>query len=186
MQPQPQTVPLASMAKPSNAAHIREDFVQYVAKACGLVNSKATRAQMLEGLKGPDPAKQIARATDVIMARMDTAARQAGVEVLDTIKIVATYNIVENLYGLAEAAGLYKLEQDYRTLAMGIAIQDYINAEVKAGRVNKKALAVQFARDMRAMTPQQKKQVADATSKMPLIAKRYHKDLRAGKFQGGA
>ena len=188
-QPQ-QTAPAApgpqAKLNASSPDKLKQDFAQYVSKATTMINSPQTRAQTLTMLKGSDPCKQVSQAAVIVMQQVDALSRRANIEVRDDIKFVATYVIIEQLAQMASAAGLYKLDKDYCLLAMSMAVQNYIKAEVAAHRVDAKQVAVQMQIAQREMPPEQKKAMADATRRMPEIAKRYQKDLRAGKFRGGA
>lgn len=177
--------PQAGQVKPSNAARIKQDFAQYISKASTIINSPQTRSATLETLKGPDPAKQIANTTVLVMQQIDSLSRKSGIEILDTIKVIGAHVIVEQLYQLANAAGLYKLPEEYRMFALSIAVQNYIKAESKTGRINLKQLSVQIQRDMRSMSPEQRKMISKSMQNIPQTAKKYNKDLRAGKFANG-
>lgn len=168
--------------KASNAQSVKEDFQQYVLQASRLINSPQTRAQVLGMLKGQDPVNKIAATTVMVMQRLDESLRKMGVEMQDAIKAIGAYAIVDQLTKLGEAAGLFKLDDDFQTLALSIATQNYINAEVKAGHINRQQLSVTIQADMRQMPQKMRDTVSKTMTRLPMIAKRYQKEVRDGRL----
>lgn len=166
--------------QPSKASQIKEDFKKYVSMAIDLIHAEGTSPATIGMLKGPDPVQQVASTTVTIMQRLDTQTRESNVELQDVVKIYAAHEIVKLLAELAEAAKLYKLDDDYQLLALATATQDYVKAEAAAGHINPKALSVQMQAGIRQLPEKERKDVLAGTQNVQKIAQRYQKALKAG------
>ena len=160
----------------STKEEVRKDFIQYTAKATKLIFSPDTREAVLGMLKvaGTDPVKKVADVTVMIMQRVDGLLRQQGLEILDTVKIFAGHEVIKMVAEYAEAAKLFKLNEDLQLLASSLAAQDYVNAEAKAGRINKKILGTQIQADMRKMPEKDRRDIMLGTKKVAEIARKYN------------
>lgn len=154
---------------------IKRDFTQYVAKATKVIFSPQTREAIMTTLKGPgDPVQKTADITVMVMQRVDTMVREAGLEMQDSIRIFAGHEIVKSVAEFAEAAAAFKLNDDLVLLATSLAAQDYIKAETKAGRINAKTLEVQMQADLRKMPEKNRREIMEGAKKVQGIARKYN------------
>jgi hypothetical protein len=154
---------------------LQRDFTRYVAKATKVIFSPETRDQVLEMLKtGVDPVQSTANVAVMVMQRVDSAIRSAGQELQDSVRIFAGHEVIKSIAEYAEAAKLFKLNEELQLLATSVAAQDYIKAETKAGRINPKALQVQIQADLRKLPPKERTEILAGAKKTQDIAKRYN------------
>lgn len=155
------------------------DVKQYMDKAAMILHDPKTRVTVLQTLKRPDPVKQIAAITVSIMQKLDEMLRQSGIELRDSLKAIGAFVIVADVATFGVEGGAFeKLDKDYVQLAFSIAIQDYVKAEAKAGRINPKALHVAMQADIRRMNPRQRKEIENSMRNLPQIARRYALEQR--------
>lgn len=157
-----------------SSPHIKEDFEKYVANAIKLIHSEQTRLKVLGMLHGKDPVSKVADATVMIIQRLDTAARHSGTEVQDTIKVFAAHEIVNLVVEFGEAAGIFRLNDDLKLLALSSACQKYVQSEIAAGRIDGQALQVQLQADMKKMPQKERADIEAGMAKVQNIAKRYN------------
>ena len=161
------------MLQPSNPAKMKEDATVYVDKATILIHSQGPRQEFMNMLKAPDPVKAVSGATVIVMQRLDTAMREAGVELDDVVKVVCARYIVSEFVELAAAAKLFNMDTDHAGLALSMAVQNYIKAEAAAGRINMKQLQVQVQIEMRQMDPKTRKEVMAGMAKVQQTGRAY-------------
>jgi hypothetical protein len=167
----------------ASQASMKHDGEQYVNKAITLIHSPQTSPAILKMLDGNDPVQRVADAAVMIMQRIDSASRQAGIEVQDAIKIWGAHEIVSLIVEMAEAAGKFKLVPDLVTLALSTTVQDYINGEVSARRIDPQKLKVAMQADMRNMPPKMRKEAQQSQQRLPLIARKYNHGAGMAAFQ---
>ena len=162
------------MIQPSNAT-IQHDFDQYVNRATILIHSPQSRKQVLAMLlAGSDPVQRVSDATVMIMHRLDSTARDAGIEVQDAVKVMGAHAIVGLIVEFGNAAKIFNLNDDLSELSLSVAVQDYVRSEVKAGRVDPQKLKVAFDADLRSMPPKFRKEAQLAQQRIPMIARQYN------------
>jgi len=160
--------------QPSQAANYKRDFEQYVAKAMTLIHAKETRDSVVSMLEGDNPVQRVANATVMIMQRLDAAARDAGVEVQDSIKVFGANEIISMVAEVAEASGKAKLDERLLELALSVAVQDYVKAEIAAKRINAQQLKVAIEADLRKLPPKQRKEIQQSQIRIQQTARQYN------------
>jgi hypothetical protein len=180
------TPPPATPAVPVQAsqAEYKHDYDRYVSKATMLIHSPDTTGAIQNLLKGPDPVQRVANATVMIMQRVDTASRQDGTEVQDSVKMYASHAIVLMIIELAEAAGIFKLNDDLALLATSVASQDYIKSEIGAKRINAQQLNAKMQADMRQAPQKFRQEMIRGQQKVVMIARKYRNGAGLGQFPG--
>lgn len=159
---------------------IAADVEKFVNKATILIHSPETTAKFQKSLSVGDPVKQIALLTVTIIQRIDEASRQQGIETSDAVKVIAAYKIVELLCELGEAAGKFKLSQDFQTLALYAAIQDYFKGEIAAGRIDPVKFRQSAAQGIKSLPPDTLNATKEMINRMPGIVKQYHQGVQNG------
>ena len=164
------------MLKPSatDPKAIKADYAKYCALATRIIHTEGPREQILSSLKGNDPVKKLADVTVIILQKMDQVLRDSGQELQDSIKIFGAHAVVDEIADLGEAAGIAKYSEDWRLLALSGACQDYIKAEVAAGRINAQRLNVEIQAGLRQMPPKQRKDILDGMKRVEQIARKYN------------
>jgi hypothetical protein len=170
MQSQPQ-----GQIAPSQAKY-KDDYDTYVDKATILIHSPQTRELFLKSLGiTKDPVQTVADLTVQIMRRVDSAAREHGIEVQDGVKAVAAHTIVDLVCELADAARLFTLKPILLKLTLSVVVQQYMQQEIKAGRIkNPKMLLAAMYNDMRNLDPKQRKAAQVMLKELPTVAKKYN------------
>lgn len=167
--------------KPSTA-DFKADYDKYVAKATILIHTQETSDAILQTLTGADPVQRVADASVMVMQRLDGAARTAGIEVQDTVKIFGAKAVVDLVIELGQAAGKFKMDESLAELALSVATQDYIKAEIAAGRINAQKLKVAMEADMRKMPPKMRKDIQGSQQRIQATARKYNHG-RGGEMQ---
>jgi hypothetical protein len=153
------------------------DLQMYIAKGLELMSSQQTRESMLVVLKGIGPGKpveKLANALVVLLQKLDASARKTGVEVLDSVKVIGAHELIQDLAKTAAAANIFTLDDDHIELAYSVAVQDYVKAEVKAGRINPGKLMAQMQSSVRKMPPKEKQEMAMALKRIQATAAKYN------------
>lgn len=156
--------------KPSLNSNLKIDYTQYLAKGMKILHSRETRDAIMPLLVGDNPVQLVANATIVILQKIDNAARAEGIEVQDTVKLLAAGEFVSQLCEIAEAAKLFALDKDHQQLALAVAVQDYVRAEISAGRIDPVRLMAQVEQGTRKLTPQQKNEMTQSINKLQQTA----------------
>ena len=153
---------------------MKGDYERYTNRAITLIHSPETSDAVLQTLQGPDPVQKVADGVVMVMQRIDAAARDKGVEVQDSVKIFGAHEIVNLVVELGEAAGVLKLEDDLRELALSVAVQDYVKGEVAARRIDPKKLQVAVDADIRKMPPKDRKEIQASQLRIQQTARKYN------------
>jgi len=170
------------MIQPSKE-DLKADGEKYVAKALILLHSPETRDGVVKMLTGPDPVQRVSNVLVMVMQRVDSEARKSNLEVQDVVKAAAARAIVPEIVEIGEAAKLFNLNPDLELLAFSVSLQDYLKAEIKAGRVDSKKLAVTMQADVRSMPPKMRKEVIAAQPRIQQIARKYAHGAGMASFQ---
>jgi hypothetical protein len=152
------------------------DLQMYIAKGLELMSSKQTAQSMLVILKGIGPGKpveKLANALVVLLQKLDAGARQTGVEVLDSVKVIGANDLIRELAKTAAAANIFHLDENHIELAYSVAVQDYVKSEVKAGRVNPGKLLATMQERVKKMPPKEKQEMAMALKRIQATAANY-------------
>lgn len=161
------------MIQPSKA-DIKQDLEKYVNKAMILIHAPETRDAVLKSLGGEDPVQRLASTAVMIMQKIDSAGRDAGIEVQDSVKVIGAHQIVDMINEVATAAGLFNLNQDLSHLALSVTVQDYVKAEVAAKRIDSQKLKVAMERDLRTLPPKIRKEAQQSPARLQQIARKYN------------
>lgn len=151
----------------------KEDLERYINRAILLIHSPETRQAVLAMLGGENPVQTVADATVMVMQRIDTASRQAGIEVQDTVKMYGAHEIVNLVVEFGNAARKFKLTPDLAELALSVSVQDYVKQEVQAGRINADRLKAKMAADIRKASPKVKKEIQASQTRIQQTARKY-------------
>lgn len=172
-QPSAPPTPQGRKIMPSTADY-KHDYDNYINKATMLVHSPDTSPAIQNLLTGPDPVQKVADATVMVMQRLDSAARQAGVEVQDSVKIFGANAIVRLIVELGEAAGKFKLDESLIELALSVSVQDYVKGEISAHRIDPQKLNVAMQADIRKLPPKQRKEIQLSQQRVMVTARKYN------------
>ena len=173
------------MIKPSQSDP-KHDFQQYTDKATVLIHAPETRDAVMNLLKPDNPVQCVANATVMIMQRLDSAARAAGIEVQDSIKCFGANSVVRLIVEVGEAGqrfGAFKFDEAHIELALSTAVQDYVKSEVQAGRIDPQRLKVAMDADIRKMPPRQRKEIQSAQIRIQQTARKYNGGQQAQPVQ---
>jgi hypothetical protein len=172
---QPGTPPQPAANVQPSQANVKHDFDNYVAKATTLIHSPETTGAIQNMLTGADPVSKVAAATVMIMQRLDAAARAAGVEVQDTVKVYGAADIVNQVAELGEAAGKFgRLPPKLIELALSVAVQDYVKGEIAAGRIDGQKLQAQMQQDMAKIPQKERQEIQAAQVRILQTARQYN------------
>lgn len=138
---------------------IKNDYRTIVAKGMKLIHKKEARENMLKALSVNNPVESVANVTQHVIARIDKALRSAGRKVSDEVKALAANNIMGQILEVGEASGVVQLDENEKELAFSMAINKYLNAEIKAGRIDPKMLSEETGRSVANMSTEQRSQI---------------------------
>ena len=171
------------MPKPSQD-DFKNEYTQYVTKATVLIHAPETRDSILNMIGGADPVQSIANASVMVMQRLDLAARNAGIELQDTVRIFGANQVVHMIAEVGDAAGKFKLPERLLELALSVATQDYVKGEIAAHRIDPKKLGIALQNDMRQLPPNQRKQIQLSQIRIKETAMKYNHGKGLAAFQG--
>ena len=160
--------------KPSTAT-LQDDAERFIIKAMELLHDPATRgawSQLLATYPN-DPVRSLAEAIVVLLTKMDAAARDTGIEVNDTAKLYGVAELSPQLYEIGEKTKAMKLTPDEQQLALGSAIQKYIEIEAKANRIDLKRLHAETQKSMASVDPKRRAEINASMQKMAATGKAY-------------
>jgi len=128
-----------------NASYSKQEFEemagQMVAKATKLIHHPSTRKNVVKSLATGNPIENVAKLTTNIMQRIDNAIEKSGREVPDEVRVGVADKIMGQVLEVGEATGFAKLDDAEKTTAFSMAVEGYLNQEIKRGRIDKDALA---------------------------------------------
>lgn len=176
MSPQTQSIRTSSRGQ-------KEDYEDWVSIAMDILHSKQTRGDVHTMIKAgaEDPVRTTANILLLILHKLDNTTRSAGQEVDDAIKLLALSEMVNQVAEIAEALGAFTIDEDHQSLALSIAVQDYVKGEVSAGRINPVKLQAQIATSVGKMPPEERMAMEKSIQKIAQLSKAY-----AARKQGGA
>ena len=181
MQPPPAAGPPATIQ--ASQADPKADKNQYVAKALAMIHDPAVCNNIIGMLAGSNPVQQVAAATVMVMERIDAASRSAGTEVQDTVKMYAVNDIIKAVADLGEAAGKFRLNSDLLLLTLTVCVQNYVKAEVKAGRIDPQKLQAKVQSDMKLLPQKDQIEARNSQMKIAQIARVYNNGKGMNAFQ---
>ena len=151
-----------------------KDLQMYVAKGLDVISSPQTRQSIQILLKQGDPVSALANTLMVVIQKLDIAARAKGTEVADYVKMKGLEQLLNDLYDVMLHAGIAKLTEDQKILSASICVQNYMQGEIKAGRINPAKLQMQQRAAMAKLSPEKKKAIQDSIDKIQQTAKAYN------------
>jgi len=160
---------------------IAGDVGKYVNKATMLIHSKETSDAVLQSLAGKDPVKSVASLTVMVMQRLDSVAREAGVETKDSVKVIGAHAIVEMLCELGTVANKFKITEEYKQLAFSVALQDYFKSEIQSGRIDPVKFKESLNSYLKDKPPSFLKEIQGVAAKIPALAQKYNQGNAAPK-----
>lgn len=118
-------------------ASINDDVRKYVNKARILIHDPKTAPAILQSLmSGGDPIASVGHVTVMVMQRIDSASREAGIETKDSVKVIAAFAIIQMLCKIGEASRKFNLDPGQQQLALTAALQEYFKGEIAAKRID--------------------------------------------------
>ena len=145
---------------------IQNDYRSVLAKGMKLIHGKDTRENLLRAISTDNPVDSVANITVTIMARIGQALRQARKTVSDEVKAIAANNLMGQILEVGEASGTVQLDDDEKELAFSLAINKYMDGEIKAGRMDPKILAEETGRSVANMDEAQRKQIDEQLNRI--------------------
>lgn len=162
------------MIKPSGS-NFKDEFAQYVARATALIHSEQGREAYINVLRGTDPVQKVANVTILVMQRVDSVARSKNIEIQDSVRVLAAKAIVDMVIELGEAAKCFPpMDDDMKEFALSVAVQDYVNAEIKAGRMHRQKVAIAIQKDIRQLPPKIRKEMQQSMARIQTTARKYN------------
>lgn len=135
---------------------LQRDKEQIVDKGTILLHSPETRDQVMQMISSGDPVDGVAKASVMTIQRLDEVARKAGKETSDTAKLAASIELMEQIIEIGETAKVFKFSDEQRKYAMALGIQNYMKAEIQAGRIDPQELAKGMNSEIEALPEDQK------------------------------
>ena len=121
----------------NNMVNVKVETQRYAQKALVILHTPGIRDSLVNMLNPKDPVNTVAAVVVLVAQRIDTAARQSGMEVPDVAKACAAMGIVKEVAHMgAVAKRIPQLSNDQINLALSVTVQNYIKVEVAAGRIN--------------------------------------------------
>jgi len=131
----------AAPLSPQEQAKIDADASRVVTRGMELLHSPSTRDSVVDALKNTTNLVQaVADQARVIIQRLDQATAREGVKLNDVSKLVGGKDLIDEISLIAKVSGAGDLDEDDKTLAYSVSVQDYLKEEIAAGRQNPKEL----------------------------------------------
>jgi len=156
---------------------MKQDLMMYVSKGLDIISSPQTRASIVTMLKHGDPVSALANTLLIIVQKLDCASRAKGVEIADAVKLYGAHDLLAELLKVMSAAGIAHLTPDQQNLAFSVMVQDYIKAEVAAGRINPAKLQQQSEAAAAQVSPKMRQQAQESAQRIQATAVAYQKGL---------
>jgi hypothetical protein len=161
------------MIKPSGANY-KDDYARYLSKAVDIIHDPKTQPEILKMLSSKDSVQSVANVAVMIMQRIDAAARQSGIEIQDSVKALASAQIVNVVVETGIAAKKFTMDKELIELAISAAVQDYVKGEIASGRMNAKKVQIALQRDMRTMPPKLRKETMETMKRIQHTGRKYN------------
>lgn len=138
---------------------IQEQLEKFVVKGTRLLHDPKTRPQILQMLQSKEPIEATADATIMIVQRLDNMSRKAGIEIEDTVRALGGSALLDQVVEIGETAGIFKMTPEQKQLALSYGVQQYMNGEIQAGRVDPQKLAGDLTQAVKQMPPEMVQQM---------------------------
>ena len=154
---QPVTPGQAPVTEEVPEENVAEDTAKFVAKGMKIIHGPDTRDALVNKLKTKNPVQAVSEVVIDVTKRLDASARQEGKEIADKAKLEGAVEIFGQVIEVGETAGVLEMDEKQKQLSLSLAIQNYIDAESKAGRIDKQALGKEMTQQIADMDPEQRK-----------------------------
>ena len=143
----------------------------YLEKGLLIIHGEETRDEIITLLKAKgSPPERLGRAALVVLTKMDSVA---PADIFDQVRITALIRFIVELADIAEAAKIFKADEDDMGLALSYTIQEYIKMEIGAGRIDQKELQASVSRGLAKMSPAERADMDQATTRLAKRADQY-------------
>ena len=173
-QEQQQPMPQQQQGIAPSQQPMPDDYALFVSRGLEMISAEQTKDGILTMLRAKDPVQSLADTLIVIIHKLDDAARQKGVEVQDSIKILGAHELINELAKVAKAANIFDLDKDHIELAFSVAVQDYVREEVQAGRINPGKLQAQMQSGVNKMGTKEREEMQAAQERIQKTARGYN------------
>jgi len=164
----------------------KRQLTQYVVKGMQLLHSGETGGDIVEVLKGtPNKSQAVAEVTTSVLQRLDTAAREAGDDVHDMIKLEGAVDLLQQVIEIGEVSGATKKFTPEETqAAIALTVQEYLRGEIASGRVNKDELAKQITGGISQMSPEDQEELNKETLRINDTVSESQQPAQGGLLNG--
>ena len=119
----------------------QEQFDIFIANGVNIIHEQKTTDAILNQIqKNPDPVDAIAKATLMVINRLEDSALSNGVKVEDSVKIAGANQLMGEIINLTESAGMKPLVDEQKYQAFSLAVSMYLDRSVKSGKMTKEQL----------------------------------------------
>lgn len=119
----------------------QEQLDMFVANGLNIVHDqKITDVILSQVQKNPDSVDAIAKATLMVINKLEDSSSSNGIKIEDGIKIVGANQIMGEIINLTEKAGMEPLIDEQKYQAFSLAISMYLDGAVKSGKMTKEQL----------------------------------------------
>ena len=146
-------------------------YTKYLSKGMKMLHSEQTRDKILDLASSGEPIASAAKAIYVVLNKVDGAMRKSGKEVPDEVKAVAANELLNQLTMVGEASGKVMLSPQEKEAALAEVVNQYIQGEIRAGRIDRNKLAENAGYSVKLMSPNQRKQVDMSMKRIGATAK---------------
>jgi len=169
---QPQSLYQKGGAKGGQDEQAQYDM--FMANGISLIHDPKISEGLIKRIaRAKDPTDAIARATFDIVQRLDSGAKQSGMELSPTVLINGANELMGEIITLAETAGMKPLSDEQKYQSFSLATAMYLDDAVKSGKITPEQL-------------QQMGQEAGATPEGQKIAQQIQGQGGGGPPQGGS
>lgn len=141
---------------PEQEQKLQEDLQKFINKGTILVHSEQSRDKIIKMLTTGNPLEAVANTTVMVMQRLDKAARDAGQEVHDYVKLQAAVDLTGQVAEVGAASGtIPQLSEEELQTSLSVGIEKFLKGEIEAGRVDPEGLKAELGRGISQMPPEQ-------------------------------
>jgi hypothetical protein len=145
---------------PQAEQEMQEDYQKFINKGTKLIHSEQTRDSVLEVLNRDNPLESVADVSVYLVQRIDQAARAAGVEVHDIVKLHGAVDLVGQVAEVGAMAGkIPELSQEELQASLAITVEKYLKGEIAGGRIDQAALQSELQKGIQQMPPEAQKEL---------------------------
>jgi hypothetical protein len=144
---------------PHSKAALEDMTEQAMNRTTALLFNEGNIEKLAQGLRRMDKIEGPAEVTTGVMRKVIGAIQKSNANVPPAVMTAVGAQTLESVYEIREAVTDEEVTPKEKQTAFSIVIQKTLDAEIRAGNVDKEELAMDLGRQVKEMTPEQRKYI---------------------------